>query len=253
MKRAGITAALVGTLVASAHGGAIADTVTLAVASNFADVTRRLVRSFEETTGHNVSVSFGSTGLLYSQIANGAPFEVFLAADSARPKKAEDEGLALPGTRFTYATGRLVLWSPSAGAFENGETWVKTLAFSRAAIANPDIAPYGRAAREVLERLGVWEVAQSRLVRGENIAQTFQFVATGNADAGFVALSQVRAWRKDPGSLWEIPRAYYEPVVQQAVLLENGVDNRAARAFLEFLASPEARRVIAAAGYGVAE
>lgn len=253
MKPTSFTAALVAIVIASAHAGADAETTMVAVAANFTAVTQKLVPAFEKATGHEVLVSFGSTGLLYSQIANGAPFEVFLAADSARPKKAEDEGLAVAGSRFTYATGRLVLWSPRPGAFEDGETYLRSLAFPRAAIANPDIAPYGRAAREVMARLEVWDAAQSRLVRGENIAQTFQFVATGNVEAGFVALSQARAWNDGPGSVWEIPAEYYGPIVQQAVLLAKGEGNPAAIAFLDFLVTPAARRLIADAGYGAIE
>lgn len=230
---------------------ASADDVVVAVAANFADATRAIVPLFEKATGHRVRVSFGSTGMLFSQIENGAPFEVFLAADAARPAKAEDEGLAVPNTRFTYARGRLVLWSPDAGAFHDGEAYVRTLAFRRAAIANPALAPYGLAARQVMEHLGVWERARPRLVLGEDIAQAFQFVATENADAGFVALAQVKAWKGDPGALWEIPKSFYVPIDQQAVLLKKGEAHPAARAFLEFLKSPAARRVITGDGYGV--
>lgn len=232
-------------------GPAEAGEVVVAVASNFAGAAKTLAPRFEQTSGHRATMSFGSTGMLYSQIENGAPFEVFLAADSERPARAVDEGLAVPGSRVTYARGRIVLWSPRPDAFTNGEAYVRSVAFSRAAIANPAIAPYGRAARQVLEHLGVWEMVRPRLIQGENIAQTFQFVATDNADVGFVALSQVKAWTKGPGTLWEIPTDYHKPIEQQAVLLTRGQDNPAARAFLDFLVSPEARRLIANAGYGV--
>jgi molybdate transport system substrate-binding protein len=159
--------------------------------------------------------------------------------------------LAVTGTRFTYATGRLVMWSVTPNLFPGGEAYLKSLAFSRIAIANPGTAPYGTAAREVLQHLGVWEQARPRLVQGENVGQTFQFTATGNADVGFVALSQVISWPGEPGTVWEIPPDYCRPINQQAVLLKNGADNPAARAFLDFLGSTEARELIAGYGYGV--
>ncbi len=228
-----------------------ADDVSIAVAANFTDATRDIVPLFEKATGHTVKVSFGSTGKLYAQIEHGAPFEVFLAADSKRPKKAETEGLAVEGSRFTYAIGKLALWSPKAGMFSDGESFLKKGDFNRAAIANPKTAPYGLAAQQVMEHLGVWRNLQAKLVRGDSIAQTFQFAATGNVDVGFVALSQVKAWQQSNGSVWEIPQAYYEPIAQQAVLLKKGSDNEAAKAFIEFLHGPEARAVITSYGYGV--
>lgn len=244
-------AALVVAALAGGRGQARAGEVTVAVAANFADAARHIASRFEETTGHELKISVGSTGMLFSQIENGAPFDVFIAADSERPARAEREGLAVPGTRFTYATGRLVLWSATPGRFEDGETYVRTLSFSRVAIANPATAPYGAAARQVLERLQVWERARPRLVQGENVAQTFQFTATGNADVGFVALSQVMSWPRGRGTVWEIPRDYYRPINQQAVLLVNGADNPAARAFLDFLTSTAAREDMLGYGYGV--
>jgi len=238
-------------LLAVSGAKALAGEVAVAVAANFADAARHIASRFEETTGHTLTMSVGSTGMLFSQIENGAPFDVLIAADSERPARAEREGLAVPGTRFTYATGRLVLWSVTPGLFEDGDMYVRTLSFSRVAIANPGTAPYGAAARQVLQHLGVWEQARPRLVQGENVAQTFQFAATGNADAGFVALSQVMSWPGEPGTVWEIPPDYYRPIIQQAVLLENGADNPAARAFLDFLTSAAAREDIAGYGYGV--
>lgn len=228
-----------------------ADEVSVAVAANFTDATRDIVPLFEKATGHNVKVSFGSTGKLYSQIEHGAPFEVFLAADSKRPKKAEAEGLAVTGSRFTYAMGKLALWSPKAEAFTDGETFLKKDEFKRAAIANPKTAPYGLAAQQVMEHLGIWKTVQHKLVQGDSISQTFQFAATGNADVGFVALSQVSAWNKSEGTMWAIPQAYYTPIEQHAVLLKKGRDNPAAKAFLNFLKSDEARAVITGYGYGV--
>lgn len=231
--------------------GARAETVVVAVAANFTDATRDIVPLFERATGHRAKVSYGSTGKLYSQIENGAPFEVFLAADAKRPEKAEVQGLAVPGTRFTYARGTLVLWSAESGAFDAGEAYLKAQDFRRVAMANPKTAPYGLAAQQVMEHLGVWADLQGQLVRGDSIAQTFQFVATGNAEAGFVAYSQVKGWQGEPGTIWEIPPSYYAPIAQQAVLLERGRDNPAARAFIEFLEGPEARAVIVEYGYGV--
>lgn len=244
-----IPAALLGLLGAS-HA-VLGDTVSVAVAANFTDATRDIVSLFEQATGHTARVSFGSTGKLFSQIENGAPFEVFLAADSRRPVKAEKAGLAVPGTRFTYARGKLVLWSARPGVFEDGEAYVKAVAFPRAAIANPRTAPYGLAAQQVMEYLGVWEAAQPRLVQGDSIAQAFQFTATANAEVGFVAFSQVKAWNREPGTLWEIPQDYYAPIAQQAVLLQKGIERPAARAFLDFLRTPEAHAVITGYGYGV--
>lgn len=228
-----------------------ADEIKVAVAANFTDATRNIVPLFEKATGHTVKVSFGSTGKLYSQIEHGAPFEIFLAADGKRPEKAEAVGLAVTGTRFTYAMGKLALWSPKAGMFTNAETFLKKGDFNKAAIANPKTAPYGLAAQQVMEHLGIWNNLQAKLVRGDSIAQTFQFAATGNAEVGFVALSQVKAWKESGGSVWVIPQAYYEPIAQQAVLLKKGRDNEAAKAFIEFLKGPEARAVITGYGYGV--
>ena len=234
-----------------ASPGIQADELSVAVAANFTDATRDIVPLFEKATGHTVKVSFGSTGKLFSQIENGAPFEVFLAADSKRPKKAENEGLAKKGSRFTYAIGKLALWSPRADTFSDAETFLKKAQFKRAAIANPKTAPYGLAAQQVMEHLGVWNILQPKLVRGDSIAQTFQFAATGNAEVGFVALSQVKSWKDGQGSVWEIPQGYYAPIEQQAVLLKKGEDSAAAKAFLNFLKSDEARAVITGYGYGV--
>ncbi len=225
--------------------------VLLAVAANFTDASRELLPLFEKTSGHHARVSFGSTGKLYAQIEHGAPYDLFLVADQARPARAEATGLAVAGSRFTYATGTLVMWSPTPGLFEDGEAWLRSRPALRIAIANPATAPYGLAARQVMEHLAVWEALAPRLARGDSIAQTFQFTATGNAKLGFIALSQLRAWQGEAGSLWRIPAAYYPPIAQQAVLLMRGRDNPAAHAFLDFLKSAQARAVISAYGYGV--
>ena len=229
----------------------LAGQVSVAVAANFTDATRRLAPLFEQATGHRLKISYGSTGKLYAQIEHGAPFEVFLAADSARPQKAEQTGLAVPGSRFIYARGRLALWSAKTGLFAAGEPYLKAGGFAHLAIANPKTAPYGLAAKEVLEHLGLWSDLQARLVRGDSIAQTFQFVATGNAEAGFVAYSQVKGWQGEAGSVWLVPQDYYAPIDQAAVLLQKGAHNPAARAFLEFLKGDAARQVIEGFGYGV--
>ncbi|MEJ2620244.1 MAG: molybdate ABC transporter substrate-binding protein [Candidatus Thiodiazotropha sp.] len=228
-----------------------ADEVKIAVAANFTDVSRILAELFEKETGHKTKISYGSTGKLYSQIEHGAPFELFLAADTKRPIKAEHEGLAVAGSHFIYAKGKLVLWSIEPEAFESGETYLKQGNLNHLALANPKTAPYGQAAVQVMQNIGSLANLESKLVKGDSISQTFQFVATGNADAGFVALSQIKAWKGQTGSLWEIPQAYYEPIDQAAVMLKKGATNPAATAFLEFLKSKTAHSVITEFGYGV--
>jgi molybdate transport system substrate-binding protein len=229
----------------------LAGEVSVAVAANFTDVSRRLAPLFEQATGHRLKISYGSTGKLFAQVANGAPFEVFLAADTKHPRKAEQAGLAVPGSHFVYARGRLVLWSAKADLFDAGESYLQAAGFAHLAIANPRTAPYGLAARQVLLHLGLWPKLQARLVRGDSIAQAFQFVATGNAEAGLVAYSQVKGWEGESGSLWLIPQEYYTPIEQAAVLMQKGVGNPAARAFLEFLKGDVARELIGVFGYGV--
>lgn len=223
--------------------------VRIAVAANFTDAARDLITAFSDVTGLEAVASYGSTGKLYAQIDNGAPFDVFLAADSRRPELLEENSQGVTGTRFTYARGKLALWSPVPGTFEDPKTWLESGEFARLAIANPKTAPYGFAAQEVLTELGVWESLQSRLVRGDSIAQTFQFVATTNAQSGFVALSQVRAWDEKGGSLWMIPQSYYSPINQQAILLSRSENKNAARQWLEFLRSDKATGIIEKFGY----
>ena len=227
--------------------------VHIAVAANFTDAMRRIAPLFEQTTGHTTRISYGSTGKLFSQIDNGAPFDVFLAADTRRPGMAEAQGLAVPGSGFIYASGKLMLWSSETDAFDDAESWLRQAHFRYLAIANPKTAPYGLAARQVLERLDIKEGVTFRLVRGDSIAQTFQFVATGNAEAGFVAASQVRAWRGDTGTSWEIPPDYYSPINQAATLLKKGRSNPAAQAFLDFLRNDSARAVIESYGYSTGQ
>ncbi len=229
----------------------VADEVKIAVAANFTDATREIAPLFEKATGHTTKISFGSTGKLYSQIEHGAPFEVFLAADTKRPIKAENAGLAVSGSRFVYAKGKLALWSAKPDLFEDGEAFLKTGAFDHLALANPKTAPYGLAAVEVMQHLGILAPLTAKLVKGDSISQTFQFVTTGNAEAGFVALAQIKGWQGETGTLWEIPADYYAPIDQAAVLLLKGQDNPAAKAYLEFLKSDAAREVIKRFGYGV--
>lgn len=238
-------------LLSFASAQVLAAEVNVAVAANFTGAARKLVPLFEKATGHKVKVSFGSTGKLYAQIANGAPFGVFLAADTKRPLKAEKAGLAVPGKHFIYAKGKLVLWSAKKGLFQDGERFLKQGKFSHLAFANPKTAPYGTAARQVMQHLGIWSGLQAKLVQGESISQTFQFVASGNALAGFVAYSQVKSWQGKAGSLWIIPLKDYQPIEQGAVLLKKGAANPAALAFFRFLKSKAARKVIESFGYAV--
>jgi molybdate transport system substrate-binding protein len=226
-----------------------AETALIAVAANFAKSTERLVEGFAAESGHEIKLSTGSTGTLAAQIRNGAPYVAFLAADEERPAQLEVDGLAVAGTRFTYAVGKLALWGPDPRwVMADPATSLVDPELKHLAIANPDVAPYGRAARETLTALGVWDRIQPKLVRGEDIAQTYQFVASGNAELGFVALSQVL---DRSGSRWEVPQDLYRPIRQQAVLLKAGEGNAAARAFLDYLRSEPAREIIRSLGYGV--
>jgi molybdate transport system substrate-binding protein len=224
-----------------------ADT-NVAVAANFTDAANEIATAFQQKTGHQAVLSFGSSGQLYTQITQDAPFQIMLSADEARPKKLVADGLAVADSRFTYAIGKLVLWSKTKGLVK-GEATLKAGAFSKLAIANPTAAPYGAAAVETLKALKVYETLQPKIVQGNNIAQTFQFVETGNAELGLVALSQIAG--EPSGSRWLVPQALYTPIRQDAVLLKKGAGNEAAAAFLAFLKGPEARAIIERYGYGV--
>jgi molybdate transport system substrate-binding protein len=228
-----------------AHAGE----TNVAVAANFTDAANEIAEVFKEKTGHEAILSFGSTGQLYTQITQDAPFEVFLAADDERPARAVDEGFAVPDSQFTYAIGRSVLWSKNPNLVQ-GEATLKNGDFTKIAIANPETAPYGAAAVQVMQALGVYDQLEPKIVQGNNIAQTFQFVETENAELGFVALSQVIG--DTEGSRWEVPTDLYEPIRQDAVLLEKGGDSEAAKGFLEFLQGPEAAAIIEKFGYGTA-
>lgn len=225
--------------------------VTVAVAANFAAPLKAIADLYARDTGHHAQISVGSTGRFYAQISHGAPFDVLLAADEATPHKLEREGQAVPGTRFTYATGQLALWSRQAGQVD-GQGKVLQLAPTRLAIADPKLAPYGAAAIQTLTHMGVLDSWRPRLVQGESIAQAYQFVATGNAPLGFVALSQVYAHGKiSSGSGWIVPSQWHAPLRQDAVLLVHGKDNPAASALLAYLKGEQARAVLRAYGYSV--
>lgn len=222
----------------------------MAVAANFIAPARQLAEKFTQRTGYKLLIVAGSTGKLYAQIRNGAPFDVLLSADDATPGRMEQEKLAITGSRFTYAVGRIVLWSAKAGMVVDQGQILRKSAFERIAIANPKLAPYGAAAQQTMEGLGVWSALQQKLVHGENIAQTFQFVSSGNADLGFVALSQVReAGGAIPGSYWIVPQSLHVPIRQDAALLARNPGNAAAKQFLDYLRSPPARELIRSYGY----
>ncbi len=230
-------------------GSATADQAQFAVAANFAVVAEQLATAFKASSGHDIAITTGSTGKLYAQIAAGAPFDAMLSADAATPERLEKEGLAVAGTRFTYATGRLALWSLEPTLV--GPDPAATLADARLihlAIANPDLAPYGAAAQAALRSLGLYDAVKGKLVMAENIGQTHAMVKSGAASAGFVAVSALAG--EKAGSRWDVPQDLYEPIRQDAALLVHGANNEAARAFLAFLAGSEARAAIAAAGYG---
>ncbi|WP_084422058.1 molybdate ABC transporter substrate-binding protein [Henriciella litoralis] len=229
--------------------------VMVATASNFLSVAEALERDFEGQSDVAVNLVSGSTGQLYTQITHGAPYDIFLAADQRRPEMLEEAGYAQEGSRFTYAIGRLALWSrDEVGGPDGVDARLRNGDFRALAIANPDLAPYGAAAIEVLEALGLQEALQGQLVRGQNVGQVYALVATGNAEMGFVALSQMMAQGDDlQGDFWEVPSMLYAPIRQDGVLLTGSADNPAAAAFLAYLGSERARRIIARSGYGVEE
>lgn len=230
--------------------GAIADEVKVAVAANFTAPIQALAPAFEKATGHKLVASFGATGQFYAQIKNGAPFDVFLSADDSTPAKLEKEGDSVPGSRFTYAIGSLVLWSADAGYLDDTDSALKAGQFKHLSIANPKAAPYGLAATQVLDKLGLSEAVKGKLVEGQNITQAHQFVSTGNAELGFVALSQVyKDGKVTSGSAWIVPDAMYDPIRQDALILKQGANNPAATALVEYLKGPEAAKVIESFGY----
>ncbi len=228
---------------------AVADTIRLAVAANFAAPARQIVAEFEQATGHKAVVATGATGKLYAQIINGAPFEMLLSADEETPAKLEKEGHVHARTHFTYAIGRLVLWSPRPGVVDGEGGVLKNGDFRHLALANPKVAPYGQAAVEAMKAQGTYDRLSPRFVLGENIAQTHQFIASGNAELGFVALSQVQANGRIEGSAWIVPATMHRPIRQDAVMLAKGRDNPAAAAFAAFLKGEKAKATIRAFGY----
>jgi molybdate transport system substrate-binding protein len=236
-------------LVALAARVAAAEEIRVAVATNFSETLNALVELFEQASEHTVLVSTGSTGSHYAQIRNGAPFDVFFSADVERPRLLEQQGAAVAGSRFLYAVGRLVLWSPRPNFVDDEGRVLKAANFRFLAIANPELAPYGAAAREVLTARNAWTVLQSKLVRGQDIGQTYSFVHTGNAELGFVAYAQI----VEPfggaieGSYWLFPETLYRPIEQEAVLLR---DVPAARDLVEFVKGRAAREIIRRYGYG---
>ncbi len=249
--RGGAAPSLVAALILLAtQSPAAAGRVYAAVAANFIEVAETLAADFKAATGHDVVLSFGATGVLYTQITQGAPFEVFLAADDKRTRIAVDESFAVAGSEFTYAVGKVVLYSPTIDVTDGAEV-LRSGAFQHIAVADPATAPYGAAAMAVLDGLGLTEALTPKIVTGENITQTRQFVDSGSAELGFVALSQVIG--KPDRQVWSVPQESYRAIRQNAVLLKVGEKNEAAKAFLDYLKSPAAVKVIEAAAYVVGE
>jgi molybdate transport system substrate-binding protein len=220
----------------------------VAVAANFTEPAKEIATQFKQKTGHEAILIFGASGAFFAQITHGAPFEVFLSADEERPRLAVEQGYAVPESRFTYAIGKLVFWSKVVDV-TNGEAALKAGGFSKLSIANPTAAPYGAAAIETMKALGVYDALQPKIVQGSSIAQAFQFVDTKNAEVGFVALSQL--YGVTEGTRWLVPEKLYTPIKQDAVLLKNGAEDEASKAFLAFLKGPEARAVIERYGYAL--
>jgi molybdate transport system substrate-binding protein len=231
-------------------GNAFADEVQVAVAANFTAPIQAIAKDFEKDTGHKLVASFGATGQFYTQIKNGAPFEVFLAADDTTPAKLEAENEVVKGSRFTYAVGTLALWSAKEGYVDDKGQVLKDNRFEHLSIANPKAAPYGLAATQVLAKMGLTDATKAKIVEGQSIAQAYQFVSTGNAELGFVALSQVyKDGKLTGGSAWIVPASLHEPIKQDAVILNKGKDNAAAKALMEYLKGPKAAAVIKSYGY----
>ncbi len=236
--------------VAFTHTAVHAAEAQVAVAANFAEPIKAIAAVLEKTTGHTLKISTGASGAFYTQIKNGAPFDVFLSADNERPEMLEKDGLAQPGTRFTYANGKLVLWSVRPGRVDGQGAVLKAADLGKVAFANPKTAPYGAAALQVLDKLGLKDALAPKLVQGESIGQTFNFVKTGNADVGFVAMSQVlEGGQLKEGSMWVIPQTQYDAIRQDAVLLKRGANNEAAKELFKLLQSPNIKDLIRSYGY----
>ena len=229
-----------------------ADEVQVAVAANFTAPMQEIAKAFEAATGHQVLASFGSTGKFYSQITNGAPFEALLAADTQTPAKLEEDGAAVRGSSFVYAVGKLVLWSAKPDVVDKQGKVLKEGKFEHLSIANPKLAPYGAAGVEVMKAMGVFGAVEPKLVQADNIAQAFQFISTGNAQLGFVALSQVsKDGKMAAGSAWIVPEKLYQPINQAAVILDKGKGKPAVIALMAFLKGEQARGIIRSFGYGI--
>ena len=229
-----------------------AEVVQIAVAANFTAPARALAEIFARTTGHEAKLSFGATGAFYTQIKNGAPFDILLAADDERPIRLEKQGDTVPGSRFTYAVGQLVLWSAKPGFVDGEGAVLKGGNFNKIAVANPKLAPYGAAAVETMDKLGLAAALTPKLVTGESIGQTYNFIATGNAELGFVALAQVLDGGKlKSGSMWVVPAKYHAPIIQDAVILKRAAANPAAKAWMALMRSPNTQDFIRSYGYEV--
>ena len=227
----------------------VADTIKVAVASNFIQPIRLIAKQFQKETGHSIVLVSGSSGKHFAQIMNGAPFDIFLSADSRRPQILDDKKRIVSGSRFTYAIGKLVLWSPDQALIDGSEAVLLKGEFSHLAMANPALAPYGKAARQVLQHYKLWNTLRPRLVRGESISQAFHFVASGNTPLGLVAYSQIKKpEQKILGSYWLIPQDIYQPIYQQAVLLTS---NKVAKSFVDFIKGDSAQNIIKRFGYEV--
>ncbi len=237
-------------LAVFAVGAVQADEVQVAVAANFTAPIQAIAADFEKDTGHKLVAAYGATGQFYTQIKNGAPFEVFLSADDTTPEKLEKEGDTVKGSRFTYAIGTLALWSAKEGYVDDKGEVLKQNEYQHLSIANPKAAPYGLAATQVLEKLNLTEATKAKIVEGQNITQAYQFVSTGNAELGFVALSQIyKDGKVSSGSAWIVPASMHDPIKQDAVILNKGKDNAAAKALVEYLKGPKAAAVIKSYGY----
>ena len=238
-------------IVITAVTPAFAESVLVAVAANFVPPFREIAMEFERVSGHSVRVVPGASGTFYAQIKNGAPFDLFFSADVERPKVLEEDGLGVQGSRVTYAIGHLVLWSPNPDLLKGAETLTGER-FKHLAIANPKTAPYGAAAMQTMQKLGVWEKLQPRIVMGENLGQTMGFIESGNAELGFVSLSQALDPKlKIKGAHWEVPTDLHDPIRQDVLLLVKGKNNPAATALLEFVKHPKAKEIIERYGYRI--
>ena len=249
-----VSRCLIGLGLALSINAVYAADVQVAVASNFSKPLEEIATKFKAASGHDLKISAGATGKLYAQVENGAPFEVFISADSKTPKKLVEANLAQADSQFTYAFGNLVLWSNQADLVDDKGEVLKSDKFKHLAVANPKTAPYGTAAMEVLDKLHLTETLSPKFVQGENITQTYDFVSTGNAELGFVALSQVQKDGKlKTGSAWLVPHDFYQPLAQDAVLLAKGKDSAAAQAFLAYLKQADAQTIMQAYGYTLPE